>query len=47
MESYDVVDHARLVYYMYVYSHFSLVTARSQTMETYEVDSCVYGHHVF
>jgi len=32
---------------MYAYSHFSLVAARSQKMETYEVDSCVCGHHVF
>jgi len=43
IESYDVVDHACLAYYMYVYSHFSLVAARSQKMETYKVDSCVYG----
>jgi len=26
---------------------FSLVAARLQKMETYEVDSCVHGHHVF
>jgi len=26
---------------MYAYSHFSLVTARLQKMETHEVDSCV------
>ena len=28
-------------------SRFSLVAARSQEMETYEVDSCVHGHRVF
>ena len=31
----------------YTYSHFSLVAARSQKMEMYEVGSCVHGHHVF
>jgi len=31
----------------YAYSHFSLVAARSQKTETYEVDSCIRGHHVF
>jgi len=30
----------------YAYLHFSLVATRSQKMETYEVDSCVHGHHV-
>ena len=30
----------------YTYSHFSLVAARSQKMEMYEVESCVHGHHV-
>jgi len=39
--SYDVITRTT---YAYVYSHFSLVTARSQM---YEVDSCVRGHHVF
>ena len=42
IESYDVITRTE-----YAYSHFSLVTARSQKMETYEVDSCVHGHHVF
>ena len=32
---------------VYAYSCFSLVTARSQKMETYEVNSCVHGHHIF
>ena len=36
IESYDVITCAT-----YAYSHFSLVTARSQRIETYEVDSCV------
>ena len=31
----------------YAYSHFSLVAARLQKIETYEVDSCIRGHHVF
>ena len=31
----------------YAYSHFSLVAARLQKIETYEVDSWVHGHHVF
>ena len=38
----DVIMHAT-----YAYSHFSLVAARSQKMEMYEADSCVFGHHVF
>ena len=38
----DVITHVA-----YMYSHFSLVAARSQKIETYEVDSCVRGHHVF
>jgi len=38
----NVITHAA-----YAYSHFSLVAARSQKMETYKVDSCVRGHHVF
>ena len=42
IESYDVITRD-----VYAYSHFGLVTARSQEMETYEVDSCVCGHHVY
>ena len=38
-KSYDVIMCAA-----YAYSHFSLVTARSQKTEMYEV---VCGHHVF
>jgi len=42
IENYDIITHAT-----YAYSHFSLVAARLQKMETYEVDSCVHGHNVF
>ena len=38
----DVIMRAK-----YAYSHFSLVAARLQKIETYEVDSCIRGHHVF
>jgi len=41
-ESYDIITCIA-----YAYSHFSLVAARLQKMEVYEVDSCVHGHHVF
>jgi len=41
IENYDVITRTA-----YAYSHFSL-TARSQKMETYEVDRCVHGHHAF
>jgi len=41
IESYDIIMSAA-----YVYSHFSLVTAGSQKMETYEVDNCVRSHHL-
>jgi len=41
IESYDIIECTT-----YTYLHFSLVAARSQKMETYEVESCVHGHHV-
>jgi len=42
IESYDIITRAT-----YTCSHISLVAARLQKMETYEVDSCVHGHRVF
>ena len=41
IESYDIIMSAA-----YVYSHFSLVAAGLQKMETYEVDNCVHSHHL-
>ena len=41
VEGYDIIECTA-----YTYSHFCLVAARSQKMETYKVESCVRGHHV-
>ena len=47
IESYGIIMHTTCVYVFTLVLQSSCYHARLQKMETYEVDRCVHGHHVF